>query len=345
MTAAIEFRGVSRVFGDVRAVDDVSFIIEPGEFFAMLGPSGSGKTSCLRLVAGFDSPDRGQVLLEGADVSAIPPYERNVNTVFQDYALFPHMTVLENVAYGPRVRGVDSATRAQSAREMLDLVQLGAQGERRPAQLSGGQRQRVALARALINHPKVLLLDEPLGALDLKLREEMQIELKSLQRRLGITFVYVTHDQGEALSMADRVAVFNHGKIEQLAAPRELYTRPTTEFVARFVGSANVADSALAQAISGLAQPFAIRAENIAVHPETSPASPNSASAPGAVVAVQYHGAASRWQVKLDAGAVWSALVTEEESRTLNGLAVGTRVRLSWPRAAAVFLTASSGTL
>ena len=339
MTAAIEFRGVSRVFGDVRAVDDVSFAIEPGEFFAMLGPSGSGKTSCLRLVAGFDSPDRGQVLLDGQDVSSIPPYDRNVNTVFQDYALFPHMTVLENVAYGPRVRGVNAATRTQRAREMLELVQLSSQGERRPAQLSGGQRQRVALARALINQPKVLLLDEPLGALDLKLREEMQIELKSLQRRLGITFVYVTHDQGEALSMADRVAVFNKGKIEQLAAPRELYTRPATSFVARFVGSANVAEGQLAQAISGAPQPFAIRAENIAVLSESATASPGSVTASGAVVAVQYHGAASRWQVQLDAGDVWSALVTEDDSRELRGLNVGARVTLAWPREAAVTLS------
>ena len=217
----------------------------------MLGPSGSGKTTCLRLVAGFDTPDRGQVLLDGADVSDVPPYDRNVNTVFQDYALFPHMTVLQNVAYGPRVRGVGAAEREQRAREMLELVQLGALGARRPAQLSGGQRQRVALARALINRPKVLLLDEPLGALDLKLREEMQIELKSLQKKLGITFVFVTHDQGEALSMADRVAVFNKGRIEQLAAPRELYSSPTTAFVARFVGSANVADAALAQKLGG----------------------------------------------------------------------------------------------
>jgi putative spermidine/putrescine transport system ATP-binding protein len=342
MTAAIEFRGVSRVFGEVRAVDEVSFAIEPGEFFAMLGPSGSGKTSCLRLVAGFDSPDRGQVLLDGADVSSVPPYDRNVNTVFQDYALFPHMNVLQNVAYGPRVRGVALADREQRAREMLELVQLSAQGERRPAQLSGGQRQRVALARALINQPKVLLLDEPLGALDLKLREEMQIELKGLQRRLGITFVYVTHDQGEALSMADRVAVFNKGKIEQLAAPRELYLQPTTAFVARFVGSANVADATLAKNLGGAPQPFAIRAENIAVHSESAATPPDSVVASGAVVAVQFHGAASRWQVKLDAGEVWGALVSEEESRRLNGLAVGTRVKLSWPRAAAVPLSDSS---
>jgi putative spermidine/putrescine transport system ATP-binding protein len=336
MTSAIEFRAVARVFGDVRAVDDVSFAIEPGEFFAMLGPSGSGKTSCLRLVAGFDAPDRGQVLLDGQDVSNVPPYERNVNTVFQDYALFPHMTVLENVAYGPRVRGVKPAERAQRAREMLDLVQLAQLGERRPAQLSGGQRQRVALARALINHPKVLLLDEPLGALDLKLREEMQIELKGLQRRLGITFVYVTHDQGEALSMADRVAVFNKGRIEQLAAPRDLYSRPATAFVARFVGSANVADAALAQTVSGAPQPFAIRAENVAIQSESAPAPANAVVAPGLVVAVQYHGAASRWQVKLDAGEIWSALVTEEDSRALQDLTVGARVKLSWPRGAAV---------
>jgi len=342
MTAAIEFREVARVFGDVRAVDDVSFAIEPGEFFAMLGPSGSGKTSCLRLVAGFDSPDRGQVLLDGSDVSSVPPYDRNVNTVFQDYALFPHMNVLQNVAYGPRVRGVPLPQREQLAREMLELVQLGAQGERRPAQLSGGQRQRVALARALINRPKVLLLDEPLGALDLKLREEMQIELKGLQRRLGITFVYVTHDQGEALSMADRVAVFNKGKIEQLAAPRELYSRPATAFVARFVGSANVAGAALAQSITGAATPFAIRAENISVHGENAPAAANAVSAPGSVVAVQYHGAASRWQVKLDTGDVWSALVTEEAARSINELAVGARVKLSWPREAAVPLSSAS---
>jgi len=336
MAAAIEFRGVSRIYSEVRAVDDVSFTVEPGEFFAMLGPSGSGKTTCLRLVAGFDTPDRGQVLLDGADVSSVPPFDRNVNTVFQDYALFPHMTVLGNVAYGPRVRGVGQAEREHSAREMLELVQLAAQGERRPAQLSGGQRQRVALARALINHPKVLLLDEPLGALDLKLREEMQIELKGLQKKLGITFVYVTHDQGEALSMADRVAVFNQGRIEQLAAPRELYLRPTTPFVARFVGSANVADAALAQEL-GEAAPFAIRAENIDVQAESAAVPAGSAAAPGSVVAVQFHGAASRWQVRLDSGDTWSALIAE--TRRMNGLAVGGRVRLVWPREAAVPLT------
>ena len=343
MTAAIEFRGVSRIYGEVRAVDDVSFVIEPGEFFAMLGPSGSGKTSCLRLVAGFDTPDRGQVLLDGADVSDVPPYDRNVNTVFQDYALFPHMTVLQNVAYGPRVRGIAQPEREQSAREMLELVQLAAQGGRRPSQLSGGQRQRVALARALINQPKGLLLDEPLGALDLKLREEMQIELKSLQKKLGITFVYVTHDQGEALSMADRVAVFNKGRIEQLAAPRELYLRPATAFVARFVGSANVASAALAAKLGAEARAFAVRAENITVHGESAATPADTISAPGAVVAVQFHGAASRWQIQLDSGEVWSALVPEDEARRLNGINVGARVRLCWPRGAGVALNEAPG--
>ncbi len=340
MIWAIEFKNVSRFYGEVRAVDDVSFAIEPGEFFAMLGPSGSGKTSCLRLVAGFDSPSSGQVLLDGADVSGVPPYERNVNTVFQDYALFPHMTVLENVAYGPRVRGVAATERAQRAREMLELVQLGALGDRRPAQLSGGQRQRVALARALINRPKVLLLDEPLGALDLKLREEMQIELKSLQKKLGITFVYVTHDQGEALSMADRVAVFNKGRIEQLAAPRELYLRPVTAFVARFVGSANVASAGTAASFAGWSgEAFAVRAENVAVQAESLAVAADSMHAPGSVVAVQFHGAGSRWQVQLDSGDVWSAWVPD--SRTPADLAVGSRVQLTWPRAAAVPLAAS----
>jgi putative spermidine/putrescine transport system ATP-binding protein len=340
MTSAIEFKRVSRLYGDLRAVDDVSFRIQPGEFFAMLGPSGSGKTTCLRLVAGFDVPTSGQVMLDGVDVSGVPPYERNVNTVFQDYALFPHMTVLENVAYGPRVRGVSAGERAQRAQEMLELVQLGSQGARRPAQLSGGQRQRVALARALINHPKVLLLDEPLGALDLKLREEMQIELKSLQKKLGITFVYVTHDQGEALSMADRVAVFNKGRIEQIAEPRGLYLRPGTAFVARFVGSANVADSGIARTL-GVPEPFAIRAENITVASENTLVSEGNICAPGALVAVQFHGAASRWQVRLDAGEIWSALVSEEDSRQLRDIPVGARVRLCWPREAAVPLSSA----
>src|SRR5262245_474353 len=259
----------------------------------MLGPSGSGKTTCLRLIAGFDLPDSGHVLLDGQDVSDVPPYERSVNTVFQDYALFPHMTVLENVAYGPRVRKVSSAERATRARQMLELVKLAGFEERRPAQLSGGQKQRVALARALINQPKVLLLDEPLGALDLKLREEMQIELRNLQRRVGITFVYVTHDQGEALSMSDRVAVFNHGRIEQMASARELYTKPRTPFVARFVGGANVAEGEVAAKLGGSAQPFAVRTESVQVLAPGVAAPTDAVIADGTVLDVQYHGATS----------------------------------------------------
>jgi putative spermidine/putrescine transport system ATP-binding protein len=238
MTTAVSFQNICRHFGPVRAVDDVTLDIAEGEFFAMLGPSGSGKTTCLRLIAGFEQPTSGHMEIFGVTSEGVPPYQRNVNTVFQDYALFPHMTVLDNVAYGLMVKGVDKATRHRKAQEALTLVALV--GSRRPSQLSGGQRQRVALARALVNEPKVLLLDEPLGALDLKLREQMQVELKALQRNLGITFVFVTHDQGEALSMADRVAIFNEGKIVQVGSPEEIYERPKTKFVADFVGSSNV---------------------------------------------------------------------------------------------------------
>src|SRR5262245_15433479 len=304
MSAAIEFRDVSRVYGEVRAVDRVSLTVQAGEFFAMLGPSGSGKTTCLRLVAGFETPDSGSVLLNDRDVTDDPPYARAVNTVFQDYALFPHMSVLENVAYGPRVRGQRKDDWRKRAGEMLELVQLGHFADRRPAQLSGGQRQRVSLARALINQPPVLLLDEPLGALDLKLREEMQIELKNLQRRLGITFVFVTHDQGEALSMADRVAVFNRGRIEQIDTPRALYTRPVTAFVARFVGSANVVAGELAPRLSGRTAPSALRAETSRLSaPETGVAA-DSMSCAGTVLDVQYHGATCRTQVRLDGGQI-----------------------------------------
>jgi ABC-type Fe3+/spermidine/putrescine transport system ATPase subunit len=239
-TPAVEFVEVSRHFDRFAALDRISLTIEDGEFFAMLGPSGSGKTTSLRLIAGFDRPTAGRIMLHGADVGALPPYRRDVNTVFQDYALFPHMNVADNVGYGPMVRGAPAAERQRQVEEMLALVQLADFGARKPAQLSGGQRQRVALARALINHPRILLLDEPLGALDLKLREQMQLELKAIQRRIGITFVYVTHDQGEALSMGDRIAVFNQGRIEQLGAPLDLYNSPANEFAAGFLGSPRI---------------------------------------------------------------------------------------------------------
>jgi putative spermidine/putrescine transport system ATP-binding protein len=265
MTPAVSFQTVSRHFGSVRAVDRVDLDIGEGEFFAMLGPSGSGKTTCLRLIAGFEQPTSGHIEIFGETAEGVPPYRRNVNTVFQDYALFPHLNVIDNVAYGLMIKGVDRVSRTRQAEEALDLVRLPGYGARKPGQLSGGQRQRVALARALVNKPKVLLLDEPLGALDLKLRESMQEELKTLQRTLGITFVFVTHDQGEALSMADRVAVFNEGRIMQVGAPEEIYRRPRTRFVADFVGSSNVLSPDMTQAFGGPRRWASLRPEDIRI--------------------------------------------------------------------------------
>lgn len=260
---AVLFEQVSRYFDKVKAVDGVDLAIQEGEFFAMLGPSGSGKTTCLRLIAGFEQPSSGQIEIFGERVAGVPPYRRQVNTVFQDYALFPHLNILDNVAYGLMIRGMDKKSRYQAAEDALDLVQLKGFSARKPAQLSGGQRQRVALARALVNKPKVLLLDEPLGALDLKLREQMQEELKALQKQLGITFVLVTHDQGEALSMADRIAVFNQGKIIQVDTPQTLYRRPNSPFVANFVGSSNVLPPAFMQNLGLPAQWASLRPEDI----------------------------------------------------------------------------------
>ncbi len=235
----VSIRNLSRSFGNVRAVDGVDLDIYAGEFLTLLGPSGSGKTTVLRMIAGFERPDTGSIQLGGKDVSQLPPYERDVNTVFQDYALFPHMDVISNIEYGLRIQGIEKGERRSRAEKALAQVRLEGYGARKPAQLSGGQRQRVALARALVNRPSVLLLDEPLGALDLKLREQMQIELKELQREVGITFVFVTHDQEEALTMSDRIAVFNQGKIEQLGTPREVYENPLSPFVSEFVGQTN----------------------------------------------------------------------------------------------------------
>ncbi|MEQ9690704.1 MAG: ABC transporter ATP-binding protein [Bauldia litoralis] len=267
MTTAVSFQNVSRHFGPVRAVDRVDLAIAEGEFFAMLGPSGSGKTTCLRLIAGFEQPTAGHIEIFGETAEGVPPYRRNVNTVFQDYALFPHLNVIDNVGYGLMVRGVGKAERHRIAAEALELVQLPGYGERRPGQLSGGQRQRVALARALVNKPRVLLLDEPLGALDLKLREQMQEELRTLQKRLGITFVFVTHDQGEALSMADRIAVFNDGRIMQLGTPEDVYRRPASRFVADFVGSSNVLPPDFVERHAGTARWASLRPEAVRVEP------------------------------------------------------------------------------
>ena len=298
MTAAVQLEDVACVFGSgasaVRAVDRVNLTIDAGEFFTLLGPSGSGKTTCLRMIGGFTLPTAGRIRIGGTDVTLAPPYARPVNTVFQDYALFPHMSLRDNVAYPLMVRGVAKAERLRRAEELLALVQLPGVGDRRPAQLSGGQRQRVALARALVGQPQVLLLDEPLGALDLKLREQMQSELKALQRRLGITFLFITHDQHEALSMSDRIGVFNAGRLEQVGTPQAVYDTPATRFVAQFVGAANVLDGETAWRLTGHAAAM-LRPERIRLA-----ASAGNAQAAGTVAEVQYFGAFTR--VKVDVG-------------------------------------------
>ena len=305
MSTAISLRGLSKHFGDVRAVDDLDLDIVDGEFFSMLGPSGSGKTTVLRLIAGFEQPTSGRILLGDDDVTDLPPFARDVNTVFQDYAIFPHMSVLQNVEYGLRVKKVPKDERRTRAEDALATVRLEGYAERRPHQLSGGQRQRVALARALVNRPKVLLLDEPLGALDLKLRREMQIELKEIQREVGITFVFVTHDQEEALTMSDRIAVFNEGRIEQLATPVELYEQPASAFVAGFVGTSNLLEGAVARSLIGASGPFVIRPEKVQLLAPAAdlPAGVETCVAPGVVRDVVYLGSATHSIVELDAGA------------------------------------------
>jgi putative spermidine/putrescine transport system ATP-binding protein len=289
----IRLAGLTKNYGGVVAVAGIDLEIARGEFFTMLGPSGSGKTTTLRMIAGFEDPSGGTIELAGEDVSGVPPYDRAVNTVFQDYALFPHMTVGDNVAYGLKVAKVDKSERAKRRDEALEMVRLPGYAERKPGELSGGQRQRVALARAIVNRPKVLLLDEPLGALDLKLREQMQVELKSIQGEVGITFVYVTHDQDEALTMSDRIAVFNEGRIEQVSSPVELYERPVNEFVAGFVGISNV--------IERDGERLTIRPEKIELLDAAAPAA-GLHSERGKVVEVAYAGMVTRYTVALDAG-------------------------------------------
>jgi putative spermidine/putrescine transport system ATP-binding protein len=327
---AVRFQNVARHFGAVRAVDSVDLEIRAGEFFAMLGPSGSGKTTCLRLIAGFEQPDRGHIEIFGDTVEGVPAYRRNVNTVFQDYALFPHMTVLDNVAYALRVRGMGRGERHERARRTLALVQLEGYDDRRPAQLSGGQRQRVALARALVGEPRVLLLDEPLGALDLKLREQMQVELKVLQQRLGITFVFVTHDQSEALSMSDRLAVFNDGRIVQVGTPEEVYDRPRNRFVAGFVGASNVLEPDVAEALSGQRGLFSLRPERIVLLSGEEPRDPGSVQATGRVESLQFHGPTRRLAVAVPGTTLLVSLSAALERPPLPGATV----RLAWPRAA-----------
>lgn len=318
MTTAVRFENVSKHFGRVKAVDQVDLEIEEGEFFAMLGPSGSGKTTCLRLIAGFEKPDSGLISIFNATVQDIPPYRRNVNTVFQDYALFPHLSVIDNVAYALKIQKVDKKERQLQANKALDSVRLGGYGDRRPSQLSGGQRQRVALARALINKPKVLLLDEPLGALDLRLREEMQEELKALQQSLGITFVFVTHDQSEAFSMADRVAVFNEGRIAQLGTPEDIYHRPDSSFIARFVGSSNVLSADQLRA-------FGLNAQSASLRPEAIILDPNGAW-PAKVIGKSFLGSATKLTLELPQARL-TALVDHAQGKTI---AHGDDVRVSW---------------
>jgi putative spermidine/putrescine transport system ATP-binding protein len=337
---AVSLRGVTKRFGEVLAVDDVDLDISEGEFFSMLGPSGSGKTTMLRMIAGFELPTSGTVELHGRDVTRLPPFDRDVNTVFQDYALFPHMSVAQNIAYGLKVRRVTRAARATRVEEALATVRLEGFGGRKPSQLSGGQRQRVALARALVNRPRVLLLDEPLGALDLKLREEMQVELKAIQHQVGITFVFVTHDQQEALTMSDRIAVFNLGSIEQVGAPADLYERPATEFVAGFVGTSNVLRGDVARAVLGEAGMFTIRPEKIRLTEPGHAIEAHEQSAVGTVDGVLYLGPDTRYRVTLDAGGV---LVVEQQNvataseRAL--AAEGRRMQLVWHREHVLRLT------
>ena len=332
-TPAVRLECLVKRYGEVEAVAGIDLEIGDGEFFSMLGPSGSGKTTTLRMIAGFETPTEGRVLLHGRDVTGVPPFDRDVNTVFQDYALFPHMTVVENVAYGLMVRKVPSAERHERVRDALRMVRLEGYERRRPAQLSGGQRQRVALARALVNRPRVLLLDEPLGALDLKLREEMQIELKEIQAQVGITFIYVTHDQVEALVMSDRIAVFNRGRVEQVGSPADVYEHPATTFVAGFVGTSNLLKGDTARSVIGSDGIFTVRPEKIRLGEPLDEPAADEHSALGRVRDVVYLGSDTRYIVVLDEGG--ELVVTQQnlEASSMEALAAkGRPVRLSWKR-------------
>lgn len=318
----VTISNLSKSFGEVRAVDDVSLEVHDGEFLTLLGPSGSGKTTVLRMIAGFERADTGLITIDGLNVTELPPYEREVNTVFQDYALFPHLSVRENIEYGLRIKKVARIERELKSEQALEQVRLAGFGDRKPSQLSGGQRQRVALARALINQPKVLLLDEPLGALDLKLREQMQLELKDIQRKVGITFIFVTHDQEEALTMSDKIAVFNHGKIIQIGTPKEIYQNPQNSFVSEFVGQTNKISSEFAVLAGFGKTPFNIRPEHIQVGKSSGE---GDRKLEGRLKDIIFSGATTRYLVVTDIGELIST-----QSAELGGVAIGDQVILSW---------------
>ncbi|HWS46684.1 MAG TPA: ABC transporter ATP-binding protein [Acidimicrobiia bacterium] len=346
--------GVTKRFGEMVAVDNVTIEVARGEFFSLLGPSGCGKTTSLRMIAGFEEPDEGNVVLTGHDIVGVAPYRRNVNTVFQSYALFPHLTVFNNVAFGLRRKKLGKAAVRDRVKRYLDLVQLRGYDERRPAQLSGGQQQRVALARALVNEPAVLLLDEPLGALDLKLRKQMQLELMRIQREVGVTFIYVTHDQEEALVMSDRLAVMSQGRVEQIGYPEDIYERPATRFVAGFIGTSNIIEAPVTGRSGDLLEvasapgdrmlvpappdrtvghgdtlAFTVRPEKFRVVPVEEPVAEGLCTAAGTVVDVVYQGVSTQLVVRTDEGATLVAFRQNSE-RVSDAGTPGTRTRLAW---------------
>jgi len=329
-TGFVSLRGVSKTFDDLTAVDHLDLDVKEGEFFSMLGPSGSGKTTVLRMIAGFETPTTGRIFIDNEDITDVPPFDRTVNTVFQDYALFPHMTIRENVEYGLRTRKVPKFERTAQAMEAIERVQLGHVAERHPHQLSGGQRQRIALARALVLRPKVLLLDEPLGALDKQLREQMQVELKNIQRDAGITFIFVTHDQEEAMRMSDRIAVFNTGRIEQVGTPEETYESPTTAFVAGFLGVSNLLREDDAEALIGSRHLVNIRPERIRINPENYTAAAGEVAVAGVITERAYTGASTLFFVHTDKGPRLTVSRANEESGVGDGLTLGQRVSVSW---------------
>jgi spermidine/putrescine transport system ATP-binding protein len=346
--------GVTKRFGDTVAVDDVTIEVARGEFFSLLGPSGCGKTTSLRMIAGFEEPNEGRVVLTGQDIVGVPPYKRNVNTVFQSYALFPHLTVADNVAFGLKRNKIPKRDIKDRVKHYLDLVQLPGYDDRRPGQLSGGQQQRVALARALVNEPAVLLLDEPLGALDLKLRKQMQLELMRIQREVGVTFIYVTHDQEEALVMSDRIAVMSQGKVEQIGYPEDIYERPATRFVAGFIGTSNIVEGEVTGRVGDFLQissapsdrllvpapadrpisagenlAFTVRPEKLRVTSEDEPAADQLCTVAGTVVDVVYQGVSTQLVVRTDEGSTLVAFRQNSE-RVSDAGVPGSRARLVW---------------